>query len=81
MTGVQTCALPICRGDGDEEVVAFVELRQDNCIDAADIDAALRTLIAPYKRPGRIVVLEHLPQGPTGKIWKAKLSAMAAELD
>jgi len=65
--------------DGDEQVIAFVELRPGVSIAAAAIDAALRELVAPYKRPNRIVLLERLPQGPTGKIWKAKLAAMAAE--
>ncbi|MGP3791523.1 alpha/beta fold hydrolase [Pseudomonas sp. B392_1p] len=68
-------------GDGDEEVVAFVELRPGHDIDAAAIDAALRTLIAPYKRPSRIIPLPQLPQGSTGKIWKAKLASMAATLE
>lgn len=67
-------------GDGDEEIVAFVESRPGHNVDAADIDAALRLLIAPYKRPSRIVFLPQLPQGSTGKIWKAKLASMAAEL-
>lgn len=67
-------------GDGDEEIVAFVELRSGHDIAPANIDAALRTLIAPYKRPSRIILLPQLPQGSTGKIWKAKLATMAAEL-
>lgn len=67
--------------NGDEEVVAFIELRPGRQTDAAAIDASLRNLIAPYKRPGRIIFLERLPQGATGKIWKAKLAAMAAELN
>ncbi|MNQ57795.1 Long-chain-fatty-acid--CoA ligase [compost metagenome] len=69
------------RGDGDEEIVAFVEARPGRDIDASRIDAALRSLIAPYKRPNRIIFLPQLPQGTTGKIWKAKLASMAAELE
>ena len=67
--------------EGDEEVVAFVEPQAGHKIDASSIDNALRELIAPYKRPGRIVILEQLPQGSTGKIWKARLASMAAALD
>ncbi|WP_242525545.1 alpha/beta fold hydrolase [Pseudomonas fluorescens] len=67
--------------DGDEEIVAFVEPRPGHGVDASSIDDALRELIAPYKRPGRIVFLEQLPQGSTGKIWKARLASMAAQLD
>ncbi|MFP3498928.1 hypothetical protein SB759_32455, partial [Pseudomonas sp. SIMBA_059] len=32
-------------------------------------------------RPNRIVFLAQLPQGSTGKIWKAKLASLAAALD
>lgn len=67
--------------DGDEEIVAFVETRPGHSTDAASINDALRQLIAPYKRPGRIVFVEQLPQGSTGKIWKAKLASLAAALD
>lgn len=66
-------------GGGDEEIVAFVETRPGYTLDTAEVDAALRTLIAPYKRPSRIIPLSQLPQGSTGKIWKAKLTMMAAE--
>lgn len=67
--------------DGDEEIVAFIEVRPGHEIDAQQIDCALRELIAPYKRPNRIVFLAQLPQGSTGKIWKAKLASLAAALD
>lgn len=66
-------------GNGDEEIVAFVETRPGYTLDTAEVDAALRPLIAPYKRPNRIIPLSQLPQGSTGKIWKAKLAMMAAE--
>jgi acyl-CoA synthetase (AMP-forming)/AMP-acid ligase II len=66
--------------DGDEQVVAFVELRPGCDGDAAAMSAALRQRIASYKCPNRIVFLERLPQGATGKIWKAELARMASEL-
>lgn len=68
-------------GNGDEEVVAFVELRPGHSLDAAGIDNALRSLIAAYKRPARTHFVAHLPLGPTGKIWKSKLTLLASELN
>lgn len=68
------------RQDGDEEIVAFVEARPGHSIDIASVDAALRELIAPYKRPHRIIPINPLPLGVTGKIWKTKLATMAAQL-
>lgn len=66
--------------DGDEEVVAFVELAPG--ADAAPdelMEFAARSL-APYKRPSRIVVLPALPAAPSGKVLKGQLARMAREL-
>jgi acyl-CoA synthetase (AMP-forming)/AMP-acid ligase II len=67
--------------DGDEQVIAWVEPRAGVKLDPVELDSALKSLIAPYKRPQRIILVDRLPQGPTGKIWKARLSAMAADLN
>jgi long-chain acyl-CoA synthetase len=64
--------------DGDEEVVAFVEPRPGHAVDPEGLDAHLRGIIAPYKRPSRLIVVDALPMGPTGKILKRALADMAA---
>ncbi|KIL99037.1 Long-chain-fatty-acid--CoA ligase [Paramagnetospirillum magnetotacticum MS-1] len=63
--------------DGNEEVVAFVQV-------APGTDLAAQTLLdwaaqrlAPYKRPGEVVVVDHLPAGATGKILKNRLAEAA----
>ncbi|MBU2983365.1 acyl--CoA ligase [Lentibacter algarum] len=67
------CAVIGVKRDGDELVVAFVEVSAD---DAPDIDT-LRSFaaerLAGYKRPSQIVLTEKLPAAPTGKILKSKL--------
>jgi len=64
----------------DEDVVAFVELRDG----ASDSPEALRSFaaarLAPYKRPAAIHVLQQLPTLHNGKVDKAALRRMAAEL-
>jgi acyl-CoA synthetase (AMP-forming)/AMP-acid ligase II len=59
--------------DGNEEVVAFVQLRDAATQDVASIASEVGQRLAPYKRPARIVLVEDFPLGPTGKIAKHKL--------
>jgi acyl-CoA synthetase (AMP-forming)/AMP-acid ligase II len=56
---------------GEEEVVAFVETARE--VDAAALQDWLRTRLAPYKRPSRIVFRDALPAAPSGKILKSRL--------
>ena len=53
---------------GDEEVVAYVETREE--VDAGALQAWLAPRLAPYKRPSRIVFMATLPAAPSGKILK-----------
>ena len=59
--------------DGLEETVAFVVPRSGHAIDTAAIDAHSRTLIAAFKRPKRLVVVDTLPKTATGKIQRFAL--------
>jgi long-chain acyl-CoA synthetase len=63
-----------------EEIVAFVQLREGMTLGAQAVSVALRERVAPYKVPTRIVFVDALPLGQTGKIWKARLQQMAASL-
>ena len=64
---------------GEEEIVAFIQLRSGAALDASQVHVALRDKVAPYKRPTRIVFVAALPLGPTGKILKTRLVRMAEE--
>lgn len=66
--------------DGNEEVVAFVEIDARAPIDMAALHAFVAARLAPYKCPGRIVVMAALPAAATGKVLKGRLRALAAEL-
>ncbi len=59
---------------GDEDVVAYIELdaRHPGTLEA--LDAWLAQHLAPYKRPAEIIVMDALPAAATGKILKAKLA-------
>ncbi|MCA1248341.1 class I adenylate-forming enzyme family protein [Massilia sp. MS-15] len=58
--------------DGEEEVAAFVEISAE--VDPAALQEWLRTRLAPYKRPSRIVFMDALPAAPSGKILKSRLA-------
>jgi long-chain acyl-CoA synthetase len=63
---------------GNEEVVAFVQLRPGADTSAQDLAAFAAGRLAPYKRPAEIVLLDALPTNPTGKILKQELAQQAA---
>ena len=70
-------------GDGNEEVIAFVEASPQHGTDPAALVAELATYLggalAPYKCPARIVVLPALPAAATGKILKGRLRDLAMQ--
>jgi long-chain acyl-CoA synthetase len=62
--------------EGDEEVVAFIQLLPGSPSTVAEIaDYAARHL-AQYKRPSKIHVIPKMPLTPTGKVIKAELAKM-----
>jgi acyl-CoA synthetase (AMP-forming)/AMP-acid ligase II len=60
--------------EGNEEVVAFVQLIQGARTKAADLLDYIREQLAPYKRPSEIILLDILPATSTGKILKHQLA-------
>lgn len=62
--------------DGDEMIVAYVQLVAGRALKPAVlIDYARRTL-SGYKIPGRIEILDQLPTAPSGKILKHQLKSI-----
>jgi len=64
---------------GNEEVVAYVQLLPGSIATPADLMAHAARLLAPYKRPFEIIVLDTLPAGSTGKILKHRLADAARD--
>ena len=63
---------------GNEEVVAFCELRAGATATAQELHAFAAERLAPYKRPAEIAVLASLPATSTGKVLKSRLRELAA---
>jgi long-chain acyl-CoA synthetase len=55
---------------GNEEVIAYVQLFPGSAATPSDLMAHATRLLAPYKRPSEIIVLDALPAASTGKILK-----------
>jgi long-chain acyl-CoA synthetase len=60
--------------NGNEEVVAFVQLLQGAPTGPSDLMAFVTPQLTSYKRPSEIIVLDVLPATSTGKILKHKLA-------
>jgi long-chain acyl-CoA synthetase len=60
--------------DGNEEIVAFVQLLQGSDATPEDLMNFVRFQLTSYKRPSEIVILDALPATSTGKILKHKLA-------
>ena len=59
--------------EGNEEVLAFVELIAGATVTPAELIAWCGERLAPYKRPAGLKVLAALPAASTGKILKHRL--------
>lgn len=63
--------------DGDEEVVAYLELKPQRTLAPGALQAHLAPRLASYKLPAEVIVLDALPAAATGKILKGRLRDMA----
>jgi acyl-CoA synthetase (AMP-forming)/AMP-acid ligase II len=65
--------------DGDEQVLAFVQIAEGDTIDTDALRDFVGKRLAGYKRPSRIILGTSLPAAPTGKILKHKLMEAFAD--
>jgi acyl-coenzyme A synthetase/AMP-(fatty) acid ligase len=59
--------------DGNEDVIAYVELRHGASLDDAALREHLREHLAPYKQPAVVRTVEAFPMTGSGKILKRQL--------
>ena len=57
-----------------EEVVAAVVLRDGVAAEEADIRKFAAERLAPFKVPRKVLVLDEIPKGPTGKLQRIGLA-------
>jgi acyl-CoA synthetase (AMP-forming)/AMP-acid ligase II len=63
--------------DGNEEVVAFVELDPRHHVSGAELQQYLAGQLSPYKCPSEVIIMQTLPAAATGKILKGQLRQLA----
>jgi len=71
---VVQCAVVGRRVEGNEEVVAFVQLLKGSHATAADVMAHIAPQLTSYKRPSEIILMDTLPATSTGQLLKHKLT-------
>ena len=57
-----------------EEVAAAVVLREGMTVDEPELRAFVRARLADFKVPRRILFLDSIPKGPTGKLQRIGLA-------
>jgi long-chain acyl-CoA synthetase len=60
--------------NGNEDVVAFVQLLSGSIVTAADLMAYAASRLTAYKRPSEVRLMDALPAASTGKLLKHKLA-------
>jgi len=63
--------------DGNEEVVAFVELDPRHQVSGEELQQYLAGQLSPYKCPSEVIIMQTLPAAATGKILKGQLRQLA----
>ena len=66
--------------DGDEEVLAFVQVADLKGISVQELQDFVAQRLTAYKRPKQFILVEALPAAPTGKILKHKLLVTFSDL-
>ena len=73
-SAVVQCAVVGWPVEGNEEIVAFVQLLKGTTATAQDLLAHVAPQLTSYKRPSEIILMDTLPATSTGKLLKHKLA-------
>lgn len=73
----QSAVVGRAAADGNEEVVAFVEIDPRRQVTPEELQQYLAGLLSPYKCPSEIIAMRALPAAATGKILKGQLRQLA----
>ncbi|MEA2899150.1 MAG: long-chain acyl-CoA synthetase [Bradyrhizobium sp.] len=73
-SSVVQCAVVGRSVEGNEEIVAFVQLLKDSKATVEDLMAHVAPQLTSYKRPSEIILMDALPATSTGKLLKHTLA-------
>jgi long-chain acyl-CoA synthetase len=74
---LEAAVVGIPDGTLGEEVAALVVPRPGSSTDADELQAWVKERVAGYKYPRRVLFVDDLPKGPTGKILKREIDTSA----
>jgi long-chain acyl-CoA synthetase len=63
-------------GEGGEELIAFIQKREEFELGSADLEKHATQHLTAYKRPSRFIFVADMPLTPTGKVIKDQLTRM-----
>lgn len=73
----EAAVIGIPHDDLGEEIVAVVSLKDGESATSDEIKTFTKEQVAAYKYPRQIVIIDDLPKGPTGKIFKRGIDTSA----
>lgn len=76
----ESAVIGVPHPDFGEGVVALVVAERDADLDPAELRQTLSLMLAPFKRPKAIIVIDQLPRNAMGKVQKAELRNTYASL-
>jgi long-chain acyl-CoA synthetase len=75
---LEAAAVGIPDANYGQEILACVVAKPGMTVTADELVAFCRSELGPYKTPKRILLVEDLPKGPSGKVQRLKLSELYA---
>ena len=75
---LEAAVIGVPRDDGVLQTAAFVTVRPGETVDAGALIEHCRPLLAGFKRPRQVTILETMPKTATGKVRRVDVRAMAA---
>jgi len=70
----EAAVIGVAHAELGEEVIAFATLRPGSTVRSEELIAHCKERLAAYKYPRRIVIVDQLPRGATGKVLKSRLA-------
>ncbi len=70
----EAAVVGVAHAELGEDVVAFATLRSGSTASSEQLIAHCKERLAAYKYPRRIVIVDQLPKGATGKVLKSRLA-------
>jgi long-chain acyl-CoA synthetase len=71
---IEAAVIGIAHAELGEDVVAFATVRAGSTALPEELIAHCKERLAAYKYPRRIVIVDQLPRGATGKVLKSRLT-------